>query len=372
MKIKEITDYLDRRLLPVYQESYDNSGFLVGDKEQEVSNVLVTLDVTPAVVDEAIARGCNLIVSHHPMIYSGMKRITPANQTGRMVIRLLQNHMAVYAAHTNLDNLDFGVSGALAQQLGLADCRVLRPVEGVLRKLVTYVPLEQAPAVRQALFEAGAGCIGAYDGCSWNSDGTGTFRASEGAHPFCGQIGEHHHEAETRIEVVYEQRIEQKLIAALIKAHPYEEPAYDLIALGNRYARVGAGMVGVLPHPMEVGDFFAMVKQRLRLPVVRASRSTLPDAGTFARSRIQTVALCGGSGSFLIGDAKAAGADIYLTGDLKYHDFQAAEDDIILADVGHFESEQFAKDVLFNIISEKFTNFACRKSEKDIGYVYYI
>lgn len=366
MKIKELTEYLDSRFLPVYQEDYDNAGFLVGDKNNELKGVLVTLDVTPEVIDEAIAKGLNMIVSHHPMIYSGMKRITPSNETGRMVMTLLQHGIAVYAAHTNLDNLAWGVSDSLAKQLGMEHCQVLRPVGGVLRKLVTYAPLDVAEKVRQALFAAGAGCIGAYDSCSWNCDGTGTFRAGEGCNPYCGSIGEHHHEPETRIEVIYEQRIERCLVAHLLKAHPYEEPAFDLIPLENKFSKVGAGMVGTLPSPMAVSDFFAMIKERLHLPVIRHSQ--IPAEGY----TVKKVALCGGSGSFLIGDAKSAGADIYLTGDLKYHDFQAAEKELILADIGHYESEQFAKEVIYRTISEKFTNFACQISEKNNGYVYYI
>ena len=293
----------------------------------------------------------------------------------RMVLRLVREGISVYAAHTDLDNLDWGVSGALAAALGLVDCRVLRPVTGALRKLVTYVPPTHADKVRQALFDAGAGCIGAYDSCSWTSPGTGTFRASEGCHPYCGQIGQRHHEPELRIEVIYEQRIENALVASLLRSHPYEEPAYDLIALTNSFAKVGAGMIGTLPRPMDVNDFFAMVKQRLNLPVIRHSKigTQKKDFGFWnSKFIIQKVALCGGSGNFLIGDAKASGADIYLTGDLKYHDFQAAEGDIILADVGHYESEQFAKDIIYNVISEKFTTFACQISEQNKGYVHYI
>ncbi len=364
MKIREIIDYLNSRLLPVYQESYDNAGLLVGDVEAPINGVLATVDVTPAVVDEAIAKGCNLIVSHHPLIFGGIKRITSATETGRMVLKIIENKLCVYAAHTNLDNLSWGVNGVLADHLGLEQCRVLRPVEGVLRKLVTYVPVAQADEVRNALFKAGAGCIGAYDCCSYNLDGTGTFRAGNGCHPFCGEVGELHREAETRVEMVYERRLERRLLARLHEVHPYEEPAVDCLPLANAHSAIGTGMVGVLPNPLPISEFLQHVKQQLHLPVVRCS--------SLCRQQVQRVALCGGSGSFLIGDAKGCGADIYLTADLKYHDFQAAEGDIILADVGHFESEQFAKEIFFRIISEKFSTFVCQISEQDSGFISYI
>lgn len=368
MKIRELTQYLNSRFLPSYQESYDNSGFLVGDEDAELHGVLLTVDVTPAVVEEAINKGLNLIVSHHPLIFGGMKRVTPANATGRMVMQLIANGIAVYAAHTNLDNLDWGINGILAEKIGLTQCRILRPVAGVLRKMVTYVPSDHADSVRQVLFAAGAGSIGDYDSCSYNSTGTGTFRAQPAAHPYCGAIGELHHEAETRIEVIYEQRIEQRLLHKLRQAHPYEEPAIDCIPLANTHANIGAGMVGQLPTPTDIHAFLALVKERLHLPMVRTSALDIRGAAP----TISRVALCGGSGSFLIGDAKACGADLFITADLKYHDFQSAEDDIVLADIGHFESEQFAKELFYRVISEKFSTFACQISEQDHGFIYYI
>jgi len=364
MKVNEVVEYLNNRFLPVYQENYDNAGLLVGDVDVPITGLLITLDVTPAVVDETIDKGCNLIVSHHPLIFGGMKRITPASATGRMLLKLIEHHICVYAAHTNLDNLAWGVNGILAEKIGLEQCRVLRPIEGVLHKLVTYVPTAQADSVRDALFRAGAGSIGAYDCCSYNLEGVGTFRASDGCHPFCGEVGKLHHEAETRIEVICEQRIERRLMARLREVHPYEEPAIDCIPLANSYTAVGAGLVGVLPAPMSVDDFLEQVKWSLNLPVVRCSE--------LCSSMVRQVALCGGSGSFLIPDAKSCGADIFLTADLKYHDFQAAEGEIILADVGHFESEQFAKELFSRVISEKFSTFVCQISERDTGYITYI
>lgn len=368
MKTRELLSYLDSRFLPEYQESYDNAGFLVGDGETDISGVLVTLDVTPEVIDEAIDKGLNVIVSHHPLIFGGLKRITTNDITGRMIAKLIKNNIAVYAAHTNLDNLECGINGILAEKLGLTDCHILRPLEGTLRKLVTYVPTTHAEQVRTALFEAGAGGIGGYDCCSYNISGTGTFRASEGCTPFCGEIGKLHHEEEIRIEMVYEKRIESKLIKTLIDIHPYEEPAYDCIPIANKYPSVGAGMVGELPTRMPLINFLDTVKQRLNLPMIRVSGI----GQTSAQRNISKVAICGGSGSFLIDDARAAGADIYLTADLKYHDFQQGDNRLILADIGHYESEQFAKEIICKTISEKFSTFACQISERNKGYVSYI
>ena len=364
MKTREIVEYLNSRFLPVYQESYDNAGFLVGDMECEVNGVLVTLDVTDSVVDEAIAHNLNLIVSHHPLIFGGMKRITTNDTIGRIVTKLITNKISVYSAHTNLDNLDWGVNGELCQRIGLTNCKVLRPVSGALRKLVTYVPVDKVDEVRKALFDVGAGGIGGYDCCSYNSDGFGTFRAGEGCNPYCGEIGELHKENETRMEVIYESRIENKLIARLLKAHPYEEPAYDCLPLANKLESVGAGMVGELKKKMKMSDFLKMIKDVTGLPTLRCSE--------LCRDEVKRVAVCGGAGSFLIGDAKSCGADIFLTGDLKYHDFQAAGGEIVLADIGHFESERFVKELFYRVISEKFSTFACRISECDKGYIYYI
>lgn len=368
MKIREVVDYLNSQFLPVYQESYDNAGFLIGDADMEITGVLVTLDVTSAVIDEAIATKANLIVSHHPMIFGGMKRITKDSLSGEMVIRLLQHGISVYSAHTNLDNLDWGVNGILGQKLGMTDCKILRPIEGVLCKLVTFVSSSHAEELRRSLFAVGAGTIGNYDCCSFNSEGTGTFRASEGCNPFCGEIGELHREPETRIEVIYEKRLEHKLIERLLEVHPYEEPAYDIVQLSNKYLRIGSGMIGCLERPTSLMDFLSFVKSVLNIPVIRCSR--LDD--NMRAKQIQRIATCGGAGSFLIGDAKAKGADVFLTGDLKYHDFQSAENRIILCDIGHFESEQFAKDIFYNVISKKFSNFACRIAEQSKGYISYI
>ncbi|MBR3939923.1 MAG: Nif3-like dinuclear metal center hexameric protein [Bacteroidales bacterium] len=364
MKINEVISYLDNRFPPALQESYDNSGFLLGDRNVEIKGVLVAVDLTLDVIEEALQYGCNLIVTHHPFIFSGIKRITTDSFMGRMLYMLLNNNIAVYAAHTNLDNLATGVNDILSKKLGIVDTKILSPMSDKLRKLVVYVPTIYASKVREAMFAVGAGCIGNYDSCSFNSNGKGTFRAMDGTSPFVGKVGELHTEVEERIEVVYPIMYEKSILRAMKSVHPYEEPAYDCLPLTNTWDRVGAGMVGLLPEPMPAIDFLKKVKEILGIPVIRHS--------DLCFDTVHTVAICGGAGSFLIGNAKAAKADIYLTGDLKYHDFQQAEGRIILADIGHFESEQFVKDLIYWEISKKFSIFVSRISTKNRGFVLYI
>ena len=365
MKISEITSHLDSLFQPHYQEEWDNCGLLVGDASQEATGALVALDVTPDVVEEAMEKGYNLIASHHPLIYKGVKRITPSTEQGRMLLTLARHGICVYAAHTDLDNQANGVSGTLARRLGLERVRPLQPKEGLLKKLVTYAPVAHAAAVRNSLFQASAGGIGNYDACSYNTQGEGTFRPGQGAHPFVGALGELHAEPETRIEVVYEARMERALLAALLAAHPYEEPAYDLIPITNAYPKIGAGAIGWLPQPMEMAAFLLHVRQALGLPLARISPLR---RGAMAHH----VAMCGGSGAFLIEEAKAQGADLYLCGDLKYHDFQLADGNMALADIGHYESEQFAKEIISTAIREKFRTFACEISQRGKSLVSYI
>ncbi len=364
MKILEVVEHLNEQFLPYYQEGWDNCGLLVGNAMQEISGALVCLDVTPPVIEEAIEKHCNLIVSHHPLIYKGIMRLTPDTETGRMLLRLAQQDICVYAAHTDLDKLSWGVSGELIQRLGVQQYQILDPIAGALKKLVTYCPTAAADTVRAALWNAGAGHIGAYSHCSYNLQGTGTFCADNTTHPYVGTKGELHHEEETRIEVIYEARQERKLLKKLLAAHPYEEPAYDLIPITNHYPLNGLGACGTLPSPLPVDHFLAMVKELLHLPLLRTS--------ALCRTTIEKIAVCGGSGASLIGKAKSVGADIYLCGDLKYHEFQQASGDIIVADIGHYESEQFAKDIIYRVISEKFSNFATQMAERDKGFIVYV
>jgi dinuclear metal center YbgI/SA1388 family protein len=306
------------------------------------------------VVDEAIANGCNLIVAHHPIIFGGLRQLTGRNYVERTVIKAIKHDIAIYAIHTNLDNVHTGVNARIAERLGLLNTRILQPKAGLLAKLVTTCPVGQAEAVRQALFAAGAGQIGNYDQCSFSTSGTGTFRGNAGSTPFVGEVGHLHREAEERIEVVYPQHAEARIVNALLAAHPYEEVAYDLIPLANTWAQTGAGLVGELPEPLAPDAFLAHVKTAMEASVIRYT--------PVGNRPIRRVALCGGAGSFLLKAAKAAGAEAFVTADYKYHEFFDAEGQVLIADIGHYESEQFTKGLLADRISEKFPTFVVRLS----------
>ncbi len=313
IKISEIIQCLNESAPLSLQEAYDNSGLLVGDSEKLVERVLVSLDVTEEVLDEAISKECGLIVSHHPLIFKGLKHITPTGPVERIVLKAIQNDIAIASAHTNLDSVLHGVNGRIADMLGLERISILRSVDGLLKKLVTFCPSSHAEQVRAAIFEAGAGHIGHYDCCSFNLEGIGTFRAGAEASPFVGEKSKIHHEPEQRIETILPSYLVRKVVQAMIVAHPYEEVAYDIYPLQNKFDKVGAGMLGHLKQPMSIEDFFRFVSKTFNNKVLR--HSPLLD------KPIQCVALCGGSGAFLIPDAKASNADVFITADLKYHDF---------------------------------------------------
>lgn len=364
MKIKDITSYLEALAPLDLQESYDNSGLIVGDSNQEVSKVLISLDCTEAVVDEAIAKGCNLIVSHHPIVFKGLKRFNGSNYVERTVIKAIQHDIALYAIHTNLDHVTGGVNSKIAEILQLQNPAILEPKSNLLYKLVVYVPRNHVESVREALFNAGAGKIGSkYDECSFNTAGYGTFKPNEGSNPTIGEVGTQERVEETRIEVVYTKSIERKIFLALYEAHPYEEVAYDIIKLENKHQEIGAGIIGNLENPMAEEDFLAYLKNNLKLNVIRHT--------ALKGQSVSRVAICGGSGGFLLNAAKRSGADFFVTADYKYHEFFDSESQIVIADIGHFESEQFTQELLFDIISEKFPNFAVLITEIDTNPIKY-
>jgi dinuclear metal center YbgI/SA1388 family protein len=364
MKIADILAYLESFASRSYQESYDNTGLLTGSGAQECTGVLTTLDVTEAVVLEAVARQCNLIVAHHPIIFAGLKRISDANYVGRAVIAAIKQDIAIYAIHTQLDNKVYdGVNGRIAEQLGLIGRRALQPRESTLLKLYCFVPVDQLEIVRSAIFTAGAGHIGGYSECSYSVEGTGTFKGGEGTQPFVGRPGVRHSEKEARVEMILPAHLSRQVVQAMIAAHPYEEVAYDLVPLANMQPGIGAGLVGELPVPMEEEPFLELLCRVFGVPVVRHTRLT-------GRS-VKRVAVCGGAGSFLISNALVAEADFFITSDVKYHEFFDANDQLVVADIGHFESEQFTIDLLFQVLREKFHNFAVLKSESKTNPVCY-
>jgi len=364
MKIGEITNYLESIAAISLQESYDNSGLLIGNKNKTVKRAIITLDVTEDIIDEAIEKKCELIISHHPVIFKGIKRINGNTQTEKILIKAIKKDIAIYAIHTNLDNIENGVNSILCNTIGLQDTSILKPKNNLLRKLITFSPEKHTEDVRKAIFEAGAGRIGNYDCCSFNSEGFGTFRALEDAKPFVGDKNKLHLEAEIKIEAIYPVYLEKNIITALKKSHPYEEVAYDIIPLANELSCVGSGMIGDLKKEYDEVSFLKEVKKKLNVGCIRYS--------ALRAKKIKKVAVCGGAGSFLIQDAISAGADIFLSGDIKYHDFQEADNKIIIADIGHYESEQFTKDLIYTVLIKKFPKFALQISEINTNPVNYL
>jgi dinuclear metal center YbgI/SA1388 family protein len=357
-RIQQIIDFLEQIAPPALQEDYDNSGLLVGEPHAEVDKVLVSLDVTEAVVAEAVALGAGLIVSHHPVVFRPLRRITGRNEVERTVMAALRAGIGLYAIHTNLDNVAHGVNAMMCRKLGLEGMRVLRPAKGTLAKVVTFVPHSHAEVVREAMFAAGGGHIGAYDQCSFSHGGEGTFRAGAGTTPYVGSLGEQHREAETRIEMVVERWNLGRVVASMKRVHPYEEVAHDVIMLDNTHPSAGSGGVGTLAEPMDWDAFVTMVKSAFGAPMVR---HTAPPKGS-----IKTVALCGGTGSFLLPDAIRSGADVFLSSDFKYHEFFGAEGRITIADIGHAEAEGGISQWLVDQLAEfqlGFPNFAVLLSE---------
>ena len=364
MNVKSICGLIEEVAPLALQESYDNAGLLVGDSQMEVTSVLVCIDITELVIAEAIQKKCNLIISHHPLIFSGLKRITGQNEVQRCVAKAIKNDIAIYAAHTNLDNVLQGVSGKMAEKIGLKNLRILQPKRNALLKLITYVPQLHSYRIRQSLFEAGAGQIGNYDSCSFNAEGAGTFRANVNAQPFVGNIDELHSEPETRIEVIMPEYLKLKVLEALLKSHPYEEPAYDFVSLENDWNAVGAGIVGELEEPEDELTFLNRIKSIFNVPAIRHTN--------LLNKKIKRVALCGGSGSSFIPDAISIEADVYISGDFKYHEFFDAENRILIADIGHFESEQFTKDIFYEIITKKMPTFAVQISDSKTNPINYL
>ena len=361
--IATIISVLESFAPPAYQESYDNSGLIIGNALQECSGILCTLDATEEVIQEAKERGCNLIVAHHPIVFSGLKKITGKNYVERAVIAAIKNDIAIYAVHTNADNVVAGVNDVIADKLGLIEKKILVPKKNLLAKLITFVPVAHLSKVRKALFNAGTGNFGNYSEVSFSSEGLGTYTANEKANPFLGEIGQNHEEAERRIEVIFPIHSQRKVINTLKEAHPYEEVAYDIIPLANEYDEVGSGLIGTLPNPITELEFLEKIKQAFGLQVIKHTQ--------LLGKPIHKVALCGGAGSFLTKDAIAAGADIYITADVKYHEFFDADKRIIIADIGHWESEQFTADLLIDILHVKFPTFAVLKSKVNTNSVRY-
>lgn len=364
MQVQDIIQAIEAYAPPAYQEGYDNSGLQIGDRQAEVRAVLIALDVTEAVLDEAIQRGANMIVAHHPLLFSGLKQISGRNYIERIVMKAIKNDINIYACHTNLDNVRNGVNAKIAEKLGLQNTSILTPMADSLYKLYTFAPVEAAASVRDAMFAAGAGSIGKYSECSFNTQGIGTFRPGEDTDPVIGLPGGPREEVkEVKIEVLVDKSRKAGVLRALVAAHPYEEVAYDIVPISKVNQDLGAGMVGELAEPVDETAFLQHIKTNMKADCVRHT----PLLGR----KVKKVAVCGGSGSFLLKDAIRSGADFFITADFKYHQFFDAEGRIVIADIGHYESEQFTSEIFLDIINRKFPNFATLLSNLSTNPVNY-
>ncbi len=363
-KIKEIIRTLETWAPPKLAESYDNVGLIVGDADVDVSGIVVSLDCTEAIVEEAISKGCNLIVSHHPIVFKGLKKLNGKNYVERTVLKAIKNDIALYAIHTNLDNVDTGVNKMICDKLGIENPSILSPKSDRLQKLTCFVPVDHLEAVRSAVFEAGGGNVGNYSHCSFTVVGEGTFLPEEGANPFAGKVGNLERANEARVEIIFPDYLGGQILSAMKSAHPYEEVAYYHQHLINRYQEVGSGMVGHLPSEMSLSTFLKKVKADLGLKVLKYT--------PVEAKSVSKVAVCGGSGSFLIPSAKAAGADVLISSDMKYHEFFDGEGEMVIADIGHYESERFTIDLIADYISEKFSTFATHLTGVNTNPIDYI
>lgn len=363
MLLKEIITEIENFAPLSYQESYDNCGLLTGNKHMEITGALLTLDCIEATVEEAIRKKCNLIIAHHPILFGGLKKLNGNNYVERTVIKAIQNNIAIYACHTNLDNVKLGVNKKIADKLGLINQQILAPKKSLLKKLVTFVPNDHLEKVRSALFNSGAGNIGNYDQCSFSLIGTGSFRGNENANPFIGKKGELSLETETRLELIYEGHNEFNILSSLRQNHPYEEVAYDIYQLENYYQNIGSGMTGEFEKELTEIQFLEHLKLVFNLKTIKFTK--------YLGKPVKKVAVCGGSGSFLLKNAISSNSDAYVSSDFKYHEFFDAEQKILIADIGHYESEQFTPEIFYEIISNKFPNFATYLTEINTNPVNY-
>lgn len=364
MKIREVISFFERIAPSSFQESYDNSGLQLGDPEADVSGALLCIDVTEEVVEEAVSLNIRLIISHHPVIFTGLKSLSNRSFTERIIIKAIKNDIAIISLHTNLDNSYRGVSWKMAEKLRLINLQVLRSMKDALVKLVFFVPSSHLEKVRQSIFNAGAGVIGEYDMCSFNVEGKGTFRGSENTNPYTGTKGEFHTENEIRVETILPSFLQEKILDALVEVHPYEEVAYDFYPLKNEFRRAGAGITGDLEQTMDEKEFLVLVKNIFKCGCIRHS--------DFTGRKISKVAVCGGSGSFLLNDAISSGADAFISGDFKYHQFFEPDRRILLADIGHYESEQFTKELFYESLTKNFPKFAVHLSKINTNPINYL
>lgn len=348
-QLKEIIQHIESFAPPTFQENYDNSGLIVGNPEMEIRGAVICLDALETILDEAISKKYNLIIAHHPIIFSGLKSITGKNNIEKIVIKAIKNDIAIYAAHTNLDNMYWGVNKKITEKLNLKQASILQKQNSNLKKLYVYVPKTHAETLQSALFEAGAGQIGNYSHCSFNTFGVGTFKANEHANPYVGQANKTHFEEEQKIEVIFSKEKQSKILQAMKNVHPYEEIAHEIISIENANPEIGAGMIGELEEEITSSEFLFLLKKQFYAEGIRY---------TPFEKKIKKIAVCGGSGSFLLTEAIKQGADAFVSSDFKYHQFFDANEKLMIADIGHYESEQFTNEIFYEILSKKIPNFA--------------
>jgi dinuclear metal center YbgI/SA1388 family protein len=364
MQVKDVAKVLEQFAPLQLQESYDNAGLCIGYPDTEVTGILLSIDITEELLEEAIAKKCNLIISHHPLIFEGIKKITGQNLTERCLLKAIRNNIAIYAAHTNVDSVFDGVSHKMCEKLSMMNLQILSPSKHELKKLVTFVPVNHIEKVRDAIFKAGTGHIGNYDCCSFNVAGNGTFRGNEDSKPFAGEKGRLHVEEEIRIETIFPKFIQSKVIDALLEAHPYEGVAYDIYPLDNTFDKAGIGMVGELPEEIDEKTFLLLVKSGFVAGCIRHTK--------LLNKPVKKVAVCGGSGSSLLNEAIRHKADVFISADFKYHQFFQADNKILVIDIGHFESEQFTKEIFYNLLTKNFPNFAVHFSSVNTNPINYL
>ena len=363
MTVQEIISELNAWAPPSYQESYDNASLITGQNHTIVKGILITLDCTEAIVGEAIEKGCNMIVAHHPIIFQGLKTLTGKSYVERTVIKAIKNDIAIYTIHTNLDNIYTGVNKKICDTIGLDRCKILSPKKNTLCKLVTFAPYEHADDVIESIFNAGAGQVGNYDQCSYQIEGIGTFRPNDKANPYLGQKGQTQKEKEKRIEIILPKHLQSNILKALKSTHPYEEVAYYFTDLTNENQEVGSGMIGQLPNEMNPTEFLQLLKTKFQLSVIKHTK--------VHKDKIKNIAVCGGSGSFLLKKAIAREADVFVSSDFKYHEYFDTNDQILIADIGHYESEVFTKELIYEFLNEKIANIAVNLSERGTNPIKY-
>ena len=364
MKIKDVTTILERLAPLSYQESYDNSGLIIGDRNDDLKSILITLDCTEEVLDEAIKNKCNLIVAHHPILFKSIKKLNGDNYVQRVIIKAIKNNISIYAIHTNLDNVINGVNSTIANRLELINCEILQPKYDILKQLIVYCPESYSKKLKESLFSLGAGAIGDYEQCSFSSKGIGTFFPKKDSKPFIGEVGKVHEGLEDCIEMIFPKNIEGALIECINKNHPYEEVAYQIFNLDIKYKNVGSGLIGELKESIEEKDFLFYLKDKMNTSNIRHTN--------LRNKKIKKVAVCGGAGSFLLSTAISKNADIFISSDFKYHEFFDADNKLVIADIGHFESEQYTKGLIYDFLRKKITKFAVHLSQVNTNPINYI